>query len=344
MGLRGFHSNNCIEKATTTFSNIIDLFPINNEKNYNFIFHGGEPTLLGINFFSTCYEKASEAESLKDINIKKCIQTNLYNVPIKLLKNLKKMNYEVSTSLDGTQNAHDTFRKDKNGNASFQRVVENVKRAQDIGFQVNAVCCVSKLNLYSVDEMYQFFNSMNISPKFNYLEFESNSLSREMKITPKEYAKFIINMSTVWLQDSDSNIDIMPISDMLSTLVNEFSESCIHSKDCQKQFVCIGPSGDVWPCGKCYGIKEFYLGKISEQKNGLLSYDMRRSKFGKSIDLPKTCKKCEHLKFCNGLCPYDLFAENNSFRIKSKWCAAYKLLWPYFENTAAQYQMKQLSV
>lgn len=342
MGLRGFHYNKSVEEAKKTFSKIVDLFPINGEKNYNFIFHGGEPTLLGDNFFSSCYENALEAESKKDIKIKRCIQTNLVNVPIKLLKKLKKMNYEISTSLDGTEYAHDTFRKDKNGNTTFKRVIDNVKRSQDIGFQVNAVCCVSKLNLTSVNEIYHFFNSMRINPKFNYLEFELNSLSNEMKITPKDYADFIIKMSNVWLIHSNSNIDIMPVSDMLSTLINKFSESCIHSKDCQKQFVCVGPYGDIWPCGKYYGIKEFYLGTINDKENGLLSYEIRRSMFGKNLNPPNSCKKCKYLNLCNGLCPYDLFAEHNSFKKTSKWCEAYKILWPFFENTVDQYQMKQL--
>jgi len=315
------------KKAISTFSLLLDNLKRIDDKNICIIFHGGEPLLMGIEFYESCALLVDEYESKYGLSIKKCVQSNLLNVPLDILSCLHEHSYEISTSLDGTELAHDYFRTDKKGAKTFKRVVKNIYRAKKMGFVINAICCVSNLNVTQPKEMYGIFESLQVNPKFNFLETEKECLPFKARISPEQYADFVLRVTEIWLDDKASRIDVLPSSDMLSALVNGYSESCIHSKDCQRNFVCVGPKGDVWPCGKCIGIDQFYLGDLFEHDNGLVSYDRRRRTFGKGNGLPAECIECEYSILCNGLCPFDTYAEHKSFNRVNRWCRAYKIIW-----------------
>lgn len=313
-----------------------------NDPNICVIFHGGEPLLMGYLFYEECANLIKEYESEYGIYIKKCIQTNFTNVTTDFLKSLQLHGYEISTSLDGTKLAHDYFRITANGTETFDKVVKNIMLAKSMGFIINAICCVSQLNVNEAKEAYKTFNELEVNPKFNYLESETSGMPQEAMISPEQYADFVIKITNLWINDKDSKIDILPSSDMLSAVVNGYSESCIHADNCQRNFVCVGPDGDVWPCGKCIGITPFSLGNITNHENGVVSFKMRSKVYGQGVGSPIECTKCEHSTLCNGLCPFDSYAEHGHFDRVSKWCKGYKKIWGYMKEVADNYNLNSL--
>lgn len=343
VGLRHAEFMSQKENGLHVFTLLLDNLIHINDKNISIIFHGGEPLLMSDKYFDECAYLISEYESEYDLSIKKCVQTNLLNVSVDKLTRLQNNGYEISTSLDGTELAHDYFRIDRSGNKTFKKVVENIKLAKRMGFIVNAICCVSQLNMRNFSEIYDLFEELQVNPKFNYLEAENDKLPSNAKINPEQYADFVLNVTDKWLRNADSKIDVMPSSDMLSAVVNGHSESCIHSRNCQRHFVCVGPNGDVWPCGKSIGVGRFRLGSVCDPENGVVSYERRRNTFGKEIGLPLECHECEFFVLCNGGCPFDTFAEHECFDKVSRWCRAHKLIWTGMKYYARLHNLGKLT-
>lgn len=330
-------------RAFETFSLLLDNLRRSNEKKVNIIFHGGEPLLLGTEYFEKC-SSLIERYAEYGIGIKKCIQSNLLHATSNQLQGLKQLGYEISTSIDGTQLAHDAFRIDKKGAGTFERVVRNIRLAQSIGLVINAICCVSSFNVSNPKAAYEFFEKLGVNPKFNYLEMETPNLPEGARITPEEYGRFVIDVTSRWLaRGNSSRIDVMPSSDMLGALISGFSECCFHATDCQRHFICVGPDGDVWPCGKCIGMQTFRLGNLADDRSPLLHQERQRRLFGKAVGIAPECTECEYSQLCRGLCPFDVFAEHGDFVHLTRWCRAYKILWPGMRQLIIEYKIDEIS-
>ncbi len=332
-----------IEKGLGVFKRILDNVSRLKNKNVNVLFHGGEPLLMGEDFYKKCSYISKEYECKFGLRIKKCMQTNMVNFDKAFLSTLYEQEYCLSTSLDGHKEAHDYFRRDEFGLGTYDRVLANIRLAKSIGLKINAVCCLNSKNIDDPEKVYDIFNREGVNVKFNYLVSEVD-LPKAAIIEPEQYATFISNITDIWLKDSQSQIDIMPSSDMINTLVNGRSESCIHANDCQKHFVCVGPDGDIWPCGKAVGMSELCFGNVADNYNGILVEEMRTSGFGKSLGFPPECICCEYFNLCKGLCPYENYIEHGSFNNLSKWCRAYRLLWSSMEVFVRRYRLYDLTL
>jgi len=97
----------------------------------SFCWQGGEPTLLGVDFFRDAVEMQKKY-ACGGQRIENLLQTNGVLLDDEWLRFLHDNRFLVGISLDGPAEIHDAYRLDKNGNATFQKV----KNAQSWrGFQ-----------------------------------------------------------------------------------------------------------------------------------------------------------------------------------------------------------------
>ena len=111
-----------------------------------FVWHGGEPTLLGVDFFRRAVELQKPLRARKEI--RNSLQTNAMRLDDEWCAFFRDNDFFVGVSLDGPQAVHDRYRRDRRGEGTFDRVMAGVRLLQKHGVEFNALACVGRETAY----------------------------------------------------------------------------------------------------------------------------------------------------------------------------------------------------
>ena len=126
------------------------------EQNCTFAFQGGEPTLVGLNF----YKKLIEFElkyNYKNLSIINAIQTNGIKIDEKWAKFLSENRFLVGISLDGPKEIHDRSRIDNQSKGTFKKVMETINLLNKYKVEYNILTVVTSLVARHTNKVYNFF-------------------------------------------------------------------------------------------------------------------------------------------------------------------------------------------
>ena len=119
-----------------------------------FSWQGGEPTLLGVDFFEKVV--ALERRYASGKRIENDLQTNGILLDDKWCKFLKHNGFLVGLSIDGPKDLHDRYRKDKKGGSTFDKVFNAVKLLKRYGVSFNTLTTVNRDNAKHPLKLYRF--------------------------------------------------------------------------------------------------------------------------------------------------------------------------------------------
>jgi uncharacterized protein len=117
---------------------------------------GGEPTMMGLDFFRRSVELVEKHRRLGQ-QVEYTIQTNGVLLNERWASFFKENNFLVGLSVDGPRQLHDTYRVDTRGNGSFDRVMAGYKHLKAASVDVNVLCTVHAANQDHGLEVYRFF-------------------------------------------------------------------------------------------------------------------------------------------------------------------------------------------
>ena len=126
-----------------------------------FVWQGGEPTLLGIDFFRRVVEL--QKPFAKGKTITNSLQTNGTLLTDEWCRFLKKHNFMVGISLDGPQEIHDRYRRDRKGRGTFEQVMRGLRLLQKHKVEYNVLACVARETAARPLEVYRFFREQGWS-------------------------------------------------------------------------------------------------------------------------------------------------------------------------------------
>jgi uncharacterized protein len=294
-----------------------------------FVWQGGEPTLLGIDFFKRVIELQKPFVQQK--TIRNSLQTNGTLLTDEWCAFLKKHNFLVGISLDGPKEIHDRYRRDRKGNGSFDRVINGLRLLQKHKIEYNVLACVARETAKHPLEVYHFLKDKGVE----FIQFspivermpddrsrhhglrlaEPPSLDKEEQqtevtpwsVVPEEYGDFLIAIYEEWVRHDVSKVFVMNFEWALNAWIGNPSPVCIHAKQCGRSVV-IEHNGDVYACDHCV-YPEYRLGNIRTDKLSDMVERSLRSGFGvsKETALPRWCKECKVLAACQGGCPKHRF-------------------------------------
>jgi uncharacterized protein len=298
-----------------------------------FVWQGGEPTLVGIEFFKRVIELQRQFSGVKTIT--NSLQTNGTLLNDEWCRFLKKHNFMVGISLDGPKDIHDYYRRDRKGNGTFERVMCGLRLLQKHKVEYNVMACVARETARHPIEVYHFLKDQGIE----FIQFspvvermpdirsrqhglrlaEPPSLDKEEEQTevtpwsviPEEYGDFLIAVYEDWVRHDVGKIFVMNFEWALNAWIGNPSPVCIHAKQCGSSVV-IEHNGDVFACDHCV-YPDYRLGNISTDKLSDMVKRSLLSGFGvsKETALPKWCRECGVLAACQGGCPKHRFEITN---------------------------------
>ena len=292
-----------------------------------FTWHGGETLMRPISF----YKKAINIQRkyANGRQIENSIQTNGTLITAEWCKFFKENNWLVGVSIDGPQEFHDEYRKNKQGKPSFLNVMRGIHLLNQYKVEWNALAVVNDYNADYPLEFYRFFKQIGcrfiqFTPVVERIlhhndgrhlataeETEELQLA-DFSIDPEQWGNFLCTIFDEWVRNDVGQYYIQLFDATLANWVGQQPGVCTMAKTCGHAGV-MEFNGDVYSCDH-FVFPQYKLGNIYSQSLIEMMYSPKQIKFGQDkFDLlPQQCKNCKYLFACNGECPKNRFARTAS--------------------------------
>jgi uncharacterized protein len=295
----------------------------------NFAWQGGEPTLLGVEFFRKAVELQKKHSRGKTIF--NAIQTNGTLLDDEWCEFLAANKFLVGLSVDGPAELHDKYRADKRQQPTFGAVMRGLKLLKKHGVEFNTLTVVNRANSRQPLEVYRFLKSIG-SQFLQFIPLVERAAPAEMKsagydfaapplpgqkenpstVTPwsveaEQYGTFLCAIFDEWVRHDVGKTFVQLFDVALGNWMGLGSSLCVFAEKCGAALA-IEHNGDLYSCDH-YVYPRHKLGNVLNQSLGEMVNSPQQTKFGndKFDSLPKFCHDCEVRFACNGECPKHRF-------------------------------------
>ncbi len=294
------------------------------EKECTIAYQGGEPTLIGLDFFKKSVE-FQERYNTNGVKIYNALQTNGYGITGKWADFFAANRFLVGISLDGGPKQHDLYRKTALGTGSFDSVMKTVKLFQKKNVDFNVLTVVNGSTAPSIKTLYAFFKKYKLS----FLQFIAcldplgeGQGKKEYSLKPDIYGKFLVELFDMWYEDllKGEQPYIRQFENYISILLGRMPESCDMRGECGTQYV-VEADGSVYPCD-FYVLDDYKLGNLNVNSIQELDAERKEIKFiENSRTYPDECRTCKYFQICRNGCRRN----RDELTGKQYFCEAYKI-------------------
>lgn len=307
-----YPGTNCHKMSDSVLHTLIESYFKTEQPTYTLSWQGGEPTLLGQEFFQRVISYEIQYAK-KGYAIGNGLQTNGTLLDTYFAEFLYKNRFLVGVSLDGPEEMHDRYRRRKDGASTHKHVLSGISHLNDHNVEFNILTLVNKENVQQPERVYQYLKERG----HKYLqfipcvEFDEFGKLQPYAINAEEWGNFLCEIFDIWFRNDRFEISIREFDDILNLLVNNQVTACTRGKNCC-QYMVVEHNGDVYPCD--FFVEEnLKLGNIMENSWEEMQGAETYKDFGKQkLVLNKKCKRCKYVQLCNGDCLKNRMYAGNS--------------------------------
>jgi uncharacterized protein len=291
-----------------------------------FAWQGGEPTLMGVDFFRRAVELQKKYGNASQ-QVSNTLQTNGILLDDEWCRFLHENKFLVGVSIDGPKEFHDYYRLDHSGAGTFDRVMRAIENCKQYNVEYNTLTLLNARNVDHPDEVFGFLAGLGVK----FVQFipcvEVNPATgkiADFSVTPKQYGDFLCRLFDRWYDYGPRNLSIRDFDSVLSYYVTGRHSICTFDRQCS-QYIVIEHTGDAFCCD-FFVEPKWRLGNIFETPIGKLAAGSKKRAFARTKkNLCNKCLVCRHLALCRGGCMKDRapFDKENYGR-ESYFCEAYK--------------------
>ncbi|MDR1864958.1 MAG: anaerobic sulfatase-maturation protein [Bacteroidales bacterium] len=285
-----------------------------------FVWHGGEPTMLGMEYFRKILDLQGKYHRGK--TIENVLQTNGTLLNDEWCSFFAHNGFLIGISLDGPEHVHNRYRLTKSGKPTFGEVMRGVSLLVKHKVEFNTLSVVNDYNAQYPLETYRFLKSagsryMQFTPVVERIadDLPAGSLhllsggdGKPGALTPwsvkaKDYGNFLCGIFDDWVLNDVGERYVPTFDSILANWVGSMTSICVHAETCGHAGA-IEHNGDVYACDH-YVFPDYRLGNIHTDSLVSMMYSPRQLAFGqaKRESLPQYCRDCAYLFACNGECP-----------------------------------------
>lgn len=306
---------------------------------------GGEPTLLGVEF----YRRAAElvAERLPSHKrVQWTMQTNGTKLDDEWCELFCEHDYLIGLSIDGPRELHDAFRLDKHGGGTFDSVVAAARLLQRHAVDVNVLTCVHSANGDHGLDVYRFLRDelgaryIQLIPIVERIDESGQTGHRQIgtEVTDRtvgatQWGSFLIDVFDEWVGRDVGEVFVLMFDWALAAWLGLESPTCIFRERCGGALA-LEHTGDLYSCDH-FVDPDHLLGNIRETPMLELVSSDRQRRFGadKEETLPRYCRGCEVRFACNGECPKNRFIATPDGEPGLNYlCAGYKAFFNHIDE------------
>lgn len=332
----------CGFMSEATLERVIRAALAESERACTIAFQGGEPTLVGLDF----YKKAVELEARyarPGVTVHNAIQTNGWGLDAAWADFFRDHHFLVGISLDGTADTHDHNRRDAAGQGTFARVWRTIELLQARGVEYNILTVVNRQTARQAQRIYSFYQRSGLS----YLQFIpcldplGQPPSRQpYSLTAKAYGQFLNTLFDLWYRDVQAGkaVSILQFETYVEMLLGYPPSACGMGGVCGCQHV-VEADGSVYPCD-FYVLDEYCLGNLNQ--TDLRQINQKREEIGfvrQSRQVDPVCRRCPWYGLCRGGCRRHRPVRPDGSLGRSIFCEGYQM---FFAHTIRR--LKELAV
>jgi len=298
----------------------------------SFAFQGGEPTLLGVNYFRKVVEYQKKHANGKQIST--AFQTNGTLLDDAWGEFLAENNFLVGLSIDGPEDLHNAYRVDKKGRATYKDVMRGLNILRKHKVEFNTLTCVNSVTVQHPVRIYKFLKSIGskylqfipiverevdtIGEKLgldfaeppdlaNPPESKENPKMSEYAVPAEAYGDFLIKIFNEWIKRDVGKTYVQLFDVALGKWLGIPGGLCYFAETCGRALA-MEHDGDVYACDH-FVYPKHKLGNLMNTSLGELADSEMARNFGndKRDKLPQYCRDCSVRFACNGECPKHRF-------------------------------------
>lgn len=323
----------------------------NDVREVTFNWHGGEPLLMGMDFYKKALEYERKYADGKMIS--NTIQTNGILLDQEWCAFLRNNDFLVGISIDGPEDVHDEYRRDKGGAPTFARVMRGIENAYRYGVRYNTMTTVNNASEGRGLEVYRFLKSigsryMQFMPVVEHIDKDgriAEPSAEDASVAPwsvgsEAYGSFLCQIFDYWVCNDVGRYFVGQFDAALACWCGVPPGICAYAETCGGNSV-VEHNGDLYPCDH-FVYPQFRIGNVMNQSLRELMTSPEQIRFGisKRNGLPDDCLKCRWFFACHGECPKHRFCKTGSGEPGlSILCEGHKLYFshiaPYMEKMKA---------
>lgn len=315
----------------------------------SFAWQGGEPTILGVDYFRKVV--ALQKKYANGKRIENAFQTNGILLDDEWGEFFAENNFLLGLSIDGPRELHDCFRVDKGGAPTFDRVLRGLTFLKKHGVEFNTLSVLHRKNSQHPLKVYRFLKEigsgfMQFIPIVERIAAKANSdglvligpgQAREARIStwsvePLQFGKFLCAVFDEWVREDVGKYFVQIFDVALESWLGMGQSLCVFRETCGAAMA-LEHNGDLYSCDH-FVYPENRLGNIMEQPLESLVNSAAQRRFGldKRDMLPRYCRECDVRFACNGECPKHRFLRTPDGEEGLNYlCAGYKAFFHHID-------------
>lgn len=277
------------------------------------IWHGGEPLLLGRDWF----ERALAVQlcaSQHGVQSSNSLQTNGTLLDSEWCQFFRKYGFSVGVSIDGPPALHDWQRPSIKGAGSFAEVKRGIEllKAYDVSFGTLLVVTREIIKL-GPDAIYGFLVDLGI-PSIGFLPqrpdphgltkvrapaTDSHFLARQ------DFQRFMQGILRRWWDDNGKGPFVRELESLLQSIVGGRPSLCTQQGGCVGKYFSVEPTGEIFHCDRFSPDERYGVGSIQDGTASLSTGRIEKIRDGAARGEDTFRKSCRWSAICNGGCPHD---------------------------------------
>lgn len=325
-----------------------------------FAWQGGEPLLAGREFFERAVKLQRQHAGGRRVT--NSLQTNGTLLDDAWGEFFRREGFLIGISVDGPQELHDTYRRDRGDRPTFDRVMAGLAMLKKHGVEFNTLTVVNRTNAEKPLVVYRFLREVGSGhiqfiplvertagpaertlhlqlaapPKASDPNNDPDHMLTLWSVRPAQYGEFLCLVFDEWIRRDVGRIFVQQIESAFSQWLGGPASVCTHATECGRG-VALEHDGNLYACDH-YVYPEYRLGNVSEANLRVLLDTPQQERFGrgKQEDLPKQCRECPVLFACNGGCPKHRFTHTHDGEAGLNYlCAAFKRFFHHIDPAIA---------
>ncbi len=301
-----------------------------------FSWQGGEPTLLGVDFFRKVIA-LQKKYCPPHQHCENDLQTNGTLLNDEWCAFLKENDFLVGLSIDGPKHLHDHYRVDAANRGTFERVFAAAKLLKKHGVPFATLTCVNRETGKHPLEVYRFLRDEVGSVRMQFIPIVEpksfrktapqhwtpeempmigtsaarpgtvDSVVEDWSVDPDDFGKFMCKVFDELMAHDLGRIYVHYVEAAVEAWMGRISPLCTHGPMCGKGLA-VEHDGSVYACDH-FVYPEFKNGNIKDTPLVDMVLAENQEFFGtnKERSLPEYCRKCTYLFACFGECPKNRF-------------------------------------
>ena len=282
-----------------------------------FNWHGGEPLLMGLDFYKKAMEFQKKYAGGKIIH--NTLQTNGTLLTPEWARFFRENRFLIGVSLDGPKDVHDRYRMGKAGASTFERVLVGLSYLYKEGVEYNVMATVNRQSEGRGLEIYQLLKRagtrfIQFMPVLEHVKNgrivdpqEEGASIAPWSVSAEGFGRFLCDIFDYWVRHDVGQVYVNQFDAMLALWCGVQPGTCTFAETCGGNSV-IEHNGDLYPCDH-FVYEKYKVGNVLETDLRTLMGSEKQIRFGigKRNNLPKKCVTCKWFFACHGECPKHRF-------------------------------------